>query len=1080
MTVSKQLKKQSRKTNRKIMGRIAALTLAAAGIGFYSPIAKPVTNLLAQVGFQTPTAYADTTTEAPDYLPSPQRLNINPKTDNGVQIVSTSGGTLSSQFTGDGRGTSIVNYIWGTDMAADKDYNTYSSKSTYAFVANRHDAKVELKWPNAGTIDGKKVDVHMTVTGFNRVSNEYNGHMGLGIYSNFSDSVALFNDAAETKIWFTDASGKTVDLSGDNGKGKVYLTFGSLDAQALKKADQPKLSAGQVGVPSGRREFAEIDEGVNYLNKSRSHNTTVNLTGGARADGWTHAIATPSNWTSIGTDDWDSIGDWAYTRGVTFAPGTDTPTFYVGTTGTAGVAGDDGVIGDPRTSYTDTGAAWPSYNHLMISSSSSIPVHPQPKNPAPTKTVTDGGKVNLDGKTTNTKTKWVFNVSQGVPDMPYSQYYYDSFSLSDSVPATAKVSSSKVVNENGDDVTKLFTDNSKGQSIKYTATDAALQDASFYGHTYSVKIETEVNLDDQTKTAADLKTDNVGTSTINDKPANTNHVTVSPKFNDPSVKKTVSVDNGATWKTNATLKGHDSDYDYKVDYNISDHVEFKTLTLHDSLEDIQSVGAVKVVDATGKDVTGDWTISGLPTEGKNSDGKKAEADITLTAKDPSKYTRVGGTVSLLLSDVTLKGSSAAEDMNFYDASTKQIHIPNTASMNWVDTTPGSKEPGELKSNKTVVTPPTPINPENPKDPKTPIVTKQVSIDGGKTWSDPSKENPSQLQKHDDAYTWMTNFHVTNYFNFTGAGSLTLTDHFENLQKYDSIKIVQGADNNGQGGTDITDQFDISTKKVNGTKTDIVASVKAEDADNFDDIGGTKKADLANVKMIVTGSTVKGATGAQEVNYLTKDGNAEIPNQSTLGENDNVTGDYYARSKDSNRAWVRLPHVAPTLDKFVENDGDSSLLDAIDQEKQQEQATEDNSNKSSETSSSSEAISSSSVSNSSSSDNSQSSSSTVESKNSSSSANGSSTSSSSASVRSKQDASLTVNKAIDAANVVLARLDDKATPYPEAVQTALDKVVKVAGDTKSSSTDIQSAANELNTAIDAAIKDKTLVDATSTK
>jgi hypothetical protein len=52
MTVSKikQLQKQNRKNNRQMMRRLAALTVAAAGIGFYSPVAKPVTNLLAQVG----------------------------------------------------------------------------------------------------------------------------------------------------------------------------------------------------------------------------------------------------------------------------------------------------------------------------------------------------------------------------------------------------------------------------------------------------------------------------------------------------------------------------------------------------------------------------------------------------------------------------------------------------------------------------------------------------------------------------------------------------------------------------------------------------------------------------------------------------------------------------------------------------------------------------------------------------------------------------------------------------------------------------------------------------------------------
>jgi len=682
----------------------------------------------------------------------------------------------------------------------------------------------------------------------------------------------------------------------------------------------------------------------------------------------------------------------------------------------------------------------------------------QPKPPVPTKTVSNGGK-DINGGTTTPNQEWDFSVNQTLPSAVQDGAHYDSMHFEDNVPATAKIISSgvKVVDEAGNDVTGNFDINVSGQKVTADAHSDWMSGGSNLGHTYSLKIPTMVNIDDQTKTAADLKTDNVATSTVNDKSQTSNHVVVSPKFNTPAVKKSVSVDAGKSWVTDANLKGHDSDYTYKVDYTLSDHVEYATLQLRDYVEDLQSVGGVKIVDAAGNDITGDFTITGLPAAGANTDGKKTQATITATAKDPSKYRRVGGQISMILSGVTLKGDGAQDDMNYYDSSDKLIHIPNIADMYWKDTTPDPKEPDTLKSNTTRVTPPNPVNPENPKDPKTPVVTKQVSVDGGKTWTDPTKETPAQLSTHDQTYTWMTNFNITNYFNFDGAGSLTLTDHFENLQKYDNVKIMQGADAQGQGGIDITDKFNISEKDTSATGKDIIAAVKAENANDFDDIGGTKDASLANVKMIVNGTTVKGATGTQELNYLTKDGNVDIPNISTLTEDDKVATDYYARSKDSNKAWVRLPRVNPMIDKYVEDDGDSALVNAKESDVLNNEAASSSSSSSSSSSAKS--------------DSSAKSSSTETNTTDSSSSSSSSTSSSSSS--SSNDDTLTINDAIDGANKVLTRLDNMAVPYPDSVEKASDNLVNVAADRTSTASDIKKAADALNDAIDAAIKDGSL-------
>ncbi|MDR3241687.1 MAG: hypothetical protein LBT37_05905 [Lactobacillaceae bacterium] len=973
--------------------------------------------------------------QAPDFLPAPQRLVIDPNTTSGVKVISSSNGTVGAIHQGaNGSGaTAAANELWGAGIIDGLN----DSNGAFMFRANGQNATLSIQYPHAATIDGQAVNINITFKNFVRNANEYDGSQGLVVATDATNLASLYNTNVEMQISFTDDAGNIVSLSNSN-KGSVYLTFGSLDAMTSNG-------------PVVRHEFADTNDANHaYLNKT-SPNTYNPLTGSNDISGHTGAFY--SMGASVGSDDRDDVQDWGWKRGVTFDTNTDTPTYYVGTTGTAGLTGQDGVDGDPGADAHFLA----SYNHLMLSSSTSIPVAPRVDVPAPTKQVLNGGK-DINGGTTTPNQEWDFRVNQNLPKQPYEAYSYDNFKIEDDVPDSAVIQKSgvKVVDENGNDVSSNFDVSYNGNDITANAHTDFISNYANQGHTYTLVIPTLVNIADQTKTAADLKTDNVATSTVNDKPQTSNHVVVSPKFNTPAVKKSVSVDAGKSWVTDANLTGHDSDYTYKVDYTLSDHVEYATLQLRDYVEDLQSVGGVKIVDAAGNDITGDFTITGLPAAGSNTDGKKAQATITATAKDPSKYTRVGGQISMILSGVTLKGDGAQDDMNYYDSSDKLIHIPNIADMYWKDTTPSSDEPDTLKSNTTRVTPPNPVNPENPKDPKTPVVTKQVSVDGGKTWTDPTTETPAQLSTHDQTYTWMTNFNITNYFNFDGAGSLTLTDHFENLQKYDNVKIMQGADSNGQGGVDITDKFDISEKDTSATGKDIIAAVKAANADDFDDIGGTKDASLANVKMIVNGTTVKGATGTQELNYLTKDGNVDIPNISTLTEDDKVATDYYARSKDSNKAWVRLPRVNPMIDKYVEDDGDSALVNAQDSDVLNNEAAASSSSSSAK------------------SDSSASSSSTATNTTDSSSSSTSSSSSSS----SNDDDTLTINDAIDGANTVLTRLDNMAVPYPDSVENSSDNLVAVAADRTSTANDIKKAADALNDAIDAAIKDGSLKTASN--
>lgn len=545
------------------------------------------------------------------------------------------------------------------------------------------------------------------------------------------------------------------------------------------------------------------------------------------------------------------------------------------------------------------------YDLLGQLSKPPITIRKDPPAPnAPVKTVTDGGR-DVNGQTTKPDKHWVFDVAQELPAMPDKDVHYSSWELVDEIPRTADILGVKMIDEQGNDVASKFNISVSGQKVTATAKSSSLADPNFYQHTYHMKIDTIVNINDQNKTASQLRTDNVAKSTIDGHKKDSNHVIVTPDFTDPKIKKSVAKE-GENWVNDEKLDYHHQTYNYKIDFTLSDHADYTSIVVTDHLEDIQTFSGAKVLNAQGEDVTAEWEFTGFPKEGANKDGAMATADITAKAKNPAKYTRIGGTYSILLTDVTLKGAGAYDEA-FYVKNGKEV-VPNRAKLDWLDKTPDPNEPNHLDSNQTTVTPP------NPVDVK---IHKEVSVDDRRTYGE-----HKHLPSHDAKYHWKTTFNLSKLMNYD---ELILTDHFADVQapNLDIAKMVRI----DQAGKDITHKFDINTTAKENV-TEIVAKCKPEFVNDFDDIRNDTETEL---HMTIDDVSLKGVSAISEKKYI-KEGIETIPNTAQIVVNPLIKEGFHQdnlfyQNKTSNEAKVDIEKPTKIdVHKKVTVDGGKNWVD----------------------------------------------------------------------------------------------------------------------------------------------------------
>lgn len=408
------------------------------------------------------------------------------------------------------------------------------------------------------------------------------------------------------------------------------------------------------------------------------------------------------------------------------------------------------------------------------------------------------------------------------------------------------------------------------------------------------------------------------------------------------IHKQVSIDGGKTWGEIKDLPNHDGNYTWKTDFQLPKFNNFEQLILTDHFADVQfpnlDISKMVSVLQNGRDITSKFSFS-TKVNGDNVD-VIATLNPELADEFDDIQTDEDAHLEMIIKDVNLKKVKAKTEEKYINERDIEV-IPNQTNIKVnphlsFDQFKQAKDSNISKVNIIRPTDPTVGNPKDKND-----RGKQVSIDGGKTWSD-----FKALAKHDSLYDWKSTFNPSKYFNFDGRGSLTLTDTFEHLQTIGEVKVATMTNEQlndlvdkdlveiqDRAGNRISDKFTFTVEPFNKLAVTIKASVKAEFADEFDDLGGVNQGDLQTIVLYIRQATVRGATGHEEIHYLDADNRVYIPNVAGIKEDSGIK--HFTGKAKTNVAKVRLPMVTPAIEKYVEADGDDSGQNhAIDQNAEQ--------------------------------------------------------------------------------------------------------------------------------------------------
>ncbi|MDG4969798.1 SspB-related isopeptide-forming adhesin [Lactococcus lactis] len=215
----------------------------------------------------------------------------------------------------------------------------------------------------------------------------------------------------------------------------------------------------------------------------------------------------------------------------------------------------------------------------------------------------------------------------------------------------------------------------------------------------------------------------------------------------------------------------------------------------------------------------------------------------------------------------------------------------------------------------------------------PKVTKQVSVDGGKTWHD-SKDLPDT----DSNYDYKLDYEFTANGDYT---KILFKEAWESSQYVDlaNIKLFtkDGKEISGtkkvvnESGKDVTEDYNKHVFQKDGKKEKLYIVFTPDKISDITSLASNDDPNrLVNLTLSIKDVTLKGASGAELANYL-EDGKIVTPNTGELiTASKTVTGD---NTKDevtkSNVTKVIPPQLTPMINKYVYETGVGSSINLYD-------------------------------------------------------------------------------------------------------------------------------------------------------
>ncbi|EIE3782571.1 isopeptide-forming domain-containing fimbrial protein [Staphylococcus pseudintermedius] len=230
--------------------------------------------------------------------------------------------------------------------------------------------------------------------------------------------------------------------------------------------------------------------------------------------------------------------------------------------------------------------------------------------------------------------KYSYEVSHTVPS-EYEEFFYKSYVLSDTVPKELVVDKVEIVDETGKNVTDKFENKSNKNEISYSAKSDELKKSGFYGHTYTLKIE--VNVDTKADISKLLDKDgnfiiqNTARVSKDGNTKDTNPVKTKIKKLPNEIKKYIlNKDHKLVEKLDLQK---DENVDYVIEHQIGNGQDIKSLKLSDDLEDVLDINKdvkvyMKEVSSAqeNKETKKEAENKAVASNKVNTDNKKEDAD----------------------------------------------------------------------------------------------------------------------------------------------------------------------------------------------------------------------------------------------------------------------------------------------------------------------------------------------------------------------------------------------------------------------------------------------------------------------